>query len=84
MYALPDHGAFPEIRALALRRYDPDAVLLGRAAARLSFWPGLEVREVVAVTRHYRAPQTGYRFVRRQLAPSCGQKSTGIASACRR
>ncbi|HEY5785753.1 MAG TPA: DUF559 domain-containing protein [Microlunatus sp.] len=69
VYALPDHREFPEVRALALRRYDPDAILLGRAAARFSFWPGLEVREVVAVTRHCRAAQVGYRFVRRQLTP---------------
>lgn len=69
VYALPDSRAFPEVRALALRRYDPDAILLGRAAARLSFWPGLEVREVKAVTGHHRAPQVGYRFVRRHLPP---------------
>ena len=69
VYALPDHRELPEVRALAVRLYDPDAILMGRAAARLSFWPGLEVKAVEAVVRHGRAPQAGFRFVRRNLAP---------------
>ncbi len=69
VYALPDHRQLPEVRVLALRRYDPDAIVMGRAAARLSFWPGLEVTAVEAVVRHDRAQQPGFRFVRRNLTP---------------
>ena len=39
VYALPDHREFLEIRVKALHMYDPDAILMGKIAARLSFWP---------------------------------------------
>lgn len=54
-------------RVLAVSRWDPNAVICGRAAAALSFWPTADVSaiEVASSTRH--APQAGYSFQRRTV-----------------
>ncbi|HEY5981496.1 MAG TPA: DUF559 domain-containing protein [Microlunatus sp.] len=67
VYARAHHKAHPEVRIAALRRYEPNAVLLGEAAARLAFWPALDVETVVAAVTRKLAPQAGFRFVRRTV-----------------
>lgn len=67
IYALPGCRERFDARVMALRTYDPDAILMGKAAACLSFWPELDVGEVHAITKHRRAGQKGFRFVRRTL-----------------
>lgn len=67
IYALAGHRELFEIRVRALRKYDPDAILMGKAAARLSYWPELAVGDVQAITKHRRADQRGFTFARRQL-----------------
>jgi hypothetical protein len=52
-------------RAVALRH--PDAVLLGAAAARLSFWPAAPIDEVEAAVRCVLKPQQGFSFSRRRI-----------------
>lgn len=50
----------------ALFAWRPDAVVLGRAAANLQFWPGLEVRAVEAAVRtRFRSP--AYQFTEAQV-----------------
>ena len=52
IYAAADRGADLGVRLAALARWDPDAVITGAAAARLTFWPSLSVGAVeVATTR---------------------------------
>jgi very-short-patch-repair endonuclease len=67
VYALPDHREFLEIRVKALHMYDPDAILMGKIAARLSFWPELEVADVQAVVKNQRVAYKGFDFVRRKV-----------------
>ncbi|WP_040161339.1 hypothetical protein [Nigerium massiliense] len=55
-----------ELRVRALMLASPDAVVTGRAAARLTWWPDLEAPVVTAVRRQSR-PAAGFRFQRRRL-----------------
>lgn len=48
VYCEPGLAADFETRARALHLLDPDALLVGRAAARATWWPDLPVPEVVA------------------------------------
>ncbi|MDN5761718.1 MAG: endonuclease domain-containing protein [Microlunatus sp.] len=66
-YALPGQAALVDVRVDALRLTDPDAILLGAAAARYSFWPTVAVDRVSAAVAHRREPQRGYRFQRRRI-----------------
>jgi very-short-patch-repair endonuclease len=67
IYAAQDQGASLQTRVRALRYFDPDAILVGALAARLSFWPELQAEVVECAVRHSRAPQAGYRFIRRHI-----------------
>lgn len=78
IYALPDHREFPYVRVLALRKHDPDAILMGRAAARLSFWPELDVQNVQAVVKHERVPYRGFCFVRRKVPEDLVMEIDGV------
>ncbi len=58
-----------EARVAAVNLWSPHAVIVGGAAARLTFWPTLPVREV-DVARIGRAPVApGYRMQRRHIDP---------------
>lgn len=54
-------------RLRALAEWDPDAVLLRRTAAQLTFWPTLEGDVVECATRTDRDRQSGFRFSRRRV-----------------
>ena len=56
-------------RAVALACRHPDAVIAGRAAAALSWWPELRAPILEAVTRHALAPCTGFAW-RRGVVPA--------------
>ena len=58
-----------QTRILALMHWDPDAVLLGSAAAWVSFWPEIRVSSIMCSLKHHRRPQPGYEFTR-QLIPA--------------
>jgi len=47
--------------------YDPDRDVDGQIAARLSFWPELEVAEVQAAVKNQRVAYKGSDFVRRKV-----------------
>jgi very-short-patch-repair endonuclease len=66
------------VRALALARWDPSAVICGRAAAALTYWKSLRVRtvEVASCVRH--APQQGYAFAERRIPPDLVMVQAGI------
>lgn len=78
VYALRDHRELVEVRVQALRRYDPDAVVMGRAAARLSYWPEVEVDVVQAAVKHKRAKQYGFAFVRRTVPLDLVEERAGV------
>ena len=58
-----------DIRMRAAMLRHPDAVLVGEAAARVSYWPDLHLSDIeLAVTTLPKAAP-GYRFSRRRIPP---------------
>jgi very-short-patch-repair endonuclease len=57
----------PDTRIRALMAWDPNAVLVGAAAARVSFWSTIRVPTVTCALKHHRQPQRGFHFSRRQV-----------------
>lgn len=56
-------------RVLALAARHPDAVLVGRSAAQLSFWPGLAGDEVMSAMRRKTRSQPGFVMSRWAVPP---------------
>ena len=56
-------------RAAALHAWDPDAVIVGRAAANLTFWPTLAVGAIDVARLGVIPRSEGYLFHRRRVDP---------------
>ena len=67
VYATPEIARTWQTRARALALRHRDAVLLGAAAARVSFWPGAPLNHVEAAVRCVLKPQPGFSFSRRRI-----------------
>lgn len=67
VYADPEFARTWQARARAVALRHPDAVLLGAAAARISFWPAAPIDEVEAAVRCVLKPQQGFSFSRRRI-----------------
>jgi hypothetical protein len=67
VYTAPEMCDSVRTRILGVMRWDPDAILAGRAAAWASFWPEIRVASVTCSLRHQRRPQRGYEFTRRRI-----------------
>ena len=67
IYAPPElaHNLEVLMRAIGLRH--PDAVVLGAAAARASFWPDAPVRTIEVAASSRLASRPGYTFSRRHI-----------------
>jgi very-short-patch-repair endonuclease len=59
-------------------RWDPDAILLGAAAASLSFWPDIRVSRITCSLKHHRRPQPGYEFTRKHIPAELVVNRSGI------
>lgn len=57
------------VKSAAVARWDPSAVICGRAAAALTYWPKLVVGPIVVASPVRRAPQRGFIFVERRIPP---------------
>jgi very-short-patch-repair endonuclease len=66
------------LRARALMAWSPDAVVTGRAAAKLTFWPSLRVDHVDAAVRRVRIARSGYRLERRIVEPDLVVEQQGL------
>lgn len=66
--------AIPEIRMRALATWEPGAVFTAEAAARLTFWPEIEVPVVTASLPHYRVAPPGFR-VSHEAIPAALQRT---------
>lgn len=67
---LPRGGAADAAaRARAVLTSDPHAVITGRAAARLSWWPELAAPTLTAARTRHATPGPGFRFERRRIDP---------------
>jgi very-short-patch-repair endonuclease len=67
VYATPEIAQTWRTRARALALHHRDAVLVGAAAARVSFWPAAPLIQVEAATRCAVKPQAGFSFCRRRI-----------------
>ena len=67
VYCEPGLAREVETRVRALYLLDPDAVLLGRAAARATWWPELPVPEVAASRRSHARPPSGFHWTDRAI-----------------
>jgi very-short-patch-repair endonuclease len=78
VYARPGRAGDFELRLRALCASDPDAVLTGATAARVSFWPGLRRDVVECATRRQHAPRGGFVFRRSVVPPELVQERAGL------
>lgn len=67
-----------QLKAVALSSVRPDAVIRGRAAAALSWWPELEAPTMVATVRDKVAPCPGYAFQQGVVPPELVVESNQI------
>ena len=78
VYAPPHRADDLDVRVRALCRSDPDAVLTGTTAARLTFWPGVRGDVVECATRRQRAPRAGFLFRRSAVPPELVGERAGL------
>jgi very-short-patch-repair endonuclease len=78
IYSAADQAASLQTRVRALSRFDPDAILVGAVAARVSFWPDIRVDVIECAVRHSRATQAGYCFTRRHIPSELVTNRFGI------
>jgi len=78
VYAPADRADDPETRMRAVCAAHPDAVLLGGAAARLTFWPQAPLPVVEAGLPVGLRPQAGYRWHRRRVPPELVVERAGL------
>ena len=78
VYAEPDACDSIWTRIRALMRWDPDAILVGAAAAWVSFWPEIRASRIMCSLRHQRRPQPGYDFTRRHIPAELVANRSGL------
>jgi very-short-patch-repair endonuclease len=78
IYAAADQATSLASRLRALSRFDPDAILVGAVAARVSFWPDLRVDMIECAVRHSRARQPSYCFTRRYIPAELVVSRSGL------
>jgi very-short-patch-repair endonuclease len=78
VYAQPEACNSIGTRVRALMRWDPDAVLIGSAAAWVSFWPEVRISHIMCSLKHQRRPKPGYRFIRQQIPGELVVSHSGI------
>jgi very-short-patch-repair endonuclease len=78
VYAAADQAMSLTSRVRALNRFDPDAILVGAVAARVSFWPDLRVDRIECAVRHSRARQPGFEFSRRHIPSELVLSRSGL------
>lgn len=78
VYCAPQSASDARTRIRAVPVWSPDAVLLGSAAAAVSFWPAVRVGavEVSAPTR--RAAAEGYQLNQRRIPPDLIEERRGL------
>ncbi len=67
-----------QVRMLALRQTDPDAVLVGATAARVSFWPGIRCEVVECASQRRHSPRSGFDFCRGVVPAELVQERGGL------
>jgi very-short-patch-repair endonuclease len=78
VYAAAGRAADPATRLLAVARGEPDAVLTGAAAGRVTFWPEIRLTTVTAALPTGRVSPAGVRFERRAIPPELVGERDGL------
>lgn len=78
VYTLPERSQDFATRAAAACRYEPTGVIVGDAAAALSYWPELNPDTIVVTGRHHKIERAGYTFIRRAVPPELIRTRRGI------
>ena len=61
-------------KVAAVSRWDPNAVIRGRAAAALTYWPEVEVEAIDVASPNRHAAQAGFAFQHRRIPPELVQR----------
>ncbi len=80
VYAIAEHADDLEVLVAAVARWDPDAVVVGAAAARLTFWPEAPLSAIEVATSR-RGEHRGFRLVRRRVPPELVTRRQGTRVA---
>jgi very-short-patch-repair endonuclease len=78
VYSAPNMCESVRTRIIAVMCWDPDAILVGPAAAWASFWPEIRVANITCSLRHQRRPQRGYEFARRRIPAELVVSRAGV------
>lgn len=82
VYARPTEAGDIGVRLRAVNLWDPDAVIVGRGAARLGYWPDLSVGTITIATKRRIAPQPGFALSRRVIPPELIVTVGSVRYAC--
>jgi very-short-patch-repair endonuclease len=82
VYATSATGGERVARLAALSRWAPDAVLVGRTAAQVTFWPKLPGATVECALPWARDPQLGFAFSKRRVPPELLVEWHGLRATC--
>ena len=79
VFADPGNAGDLVTKMAAVSRWDPNAVIRGRAAAAVSYWPEIKVStvEVASPIRH--VPQPGFAFQHRRIPPELIQRRAPLS-----
>lgn len=77
--ATPGNATALATKVAAVARWDPDAVICGRAAAALSYWRELSVSNIDVASPNRHSPQPGFVFQRRRIPAELVQHRGPIA-----
>jgi very-short-patch-repair endonuclease len=78
IYADPAVAELPQARMRAAAAWDPDVVLTGATAARLTFWPEVVADRIELALRGRRSGAPGFRFEQRQIPPELITTASGL------
>ena len=79
VFADPGRAEDPVIKMAAVTRWDPDAVIRGRGAAAVTYWPDIATGSTVQVASPFRhRAQQGFEFTRWRVPPELVQLSGPI------
>lgn len=78
VYTTPEAALDPLVLVAGLARGWPETVFTRGTAARLSYWPELQLRVVSATSRTHRAPRRGLIWERRVIPPELIRTHCGL------
>ncbi|WP_168207647.1 endonuclease domain-containing protein [Microlunatus elymi] len=82
IFTTPDTLQDPIVRITAVCAWASDGVIVGPAAARISFWPTIRVDDIGVALRSGRAHRAGIRIERRTIPPDFVRRTGPLAYTC--